>query len=154
MKYEVAARYDYYTDNVLLVVGFSDGVYRVDFNASKVEFSKDCFNIEQPDFILTTAEFTLKNLTEKKNVSDSVGTIMSKLFEGRTITRGDRTIEFVIEFLDTSIGKIPYHSHPDNVREVYLSMDAPFVGNVCPYNGMHEPFSDHTLAIKLIVQRH
>lgn len=61
--------------------------------------------------------------------------------------------DIVMEYLDTSNGKIPRHSHPEGVMEIYFSADMPDRAEICGYGGFHEPFCDHTIAVKLINKR-
>lgn len=133
-------------------VGIPEGVYAVNFDTKSVEFYAgismeqiSCLNI-----IMYSPEFTKADLKSKGGPYDPTG--KAKHFDcGCLKDRGFyKEYQFNMEYLDTSEGPISNHNHEKGVREVYLSVKEPFVGEVCGEGEFHEPFEEETLAVKLI----
>lgn len=61
-----------------------------------------------------------------------------------------KKVKLIIEYLDTTHGTIPLHSHKKGIREAYLSCKKPYIGTLCSYDESHKPFCNKTLAIKLV----
>lgn len=127
-------------------VEMDEGVYSISIERNHVCFEK---NVKLKDLIINTdfftAEFTEEDLVPKEDLEGVLCYPCSKLTVGRYLKK-----EIVIEYLDTTNGEIPRHNHPEGVMEVYLSTDSPYQGKICSFGEFHEPFCDHTLAIKII----
>lgn len=129
-----------------ILVETPDGVYLVNFERNHVCFEK---NVHISDIlvgnVLHECEFTAEDLMPKKGMNGvryypclntTVGHLLKK--------------DIVMEYLDTSAGRIPRHNHPGCAVEVYLSVDAPYTGMICGIGEFHEPFCDQTIAVKMI----
>ena len=129
-----------------VLVETADGVYSVSFDRERVCFEKD---VKLADLltnnVFLVAEFTEDDLIPKENFDGVLCYPCGKLTIGHRLRK-----EIIMEYLDTSNGQIPRHNHPDGVQEVYLSLDPPFEARICGFGRFHEPFCNHTLAVKVI----
>lgn len=145
MRFDFALRYD--KDNLICQISSLElrGGFLIDFNNESVEFIK---KYDLKDASLVSMNHTIiKNQMQPKILNGEKLSAKGYSFPEKTLKRKDKTLHIFIEYLE---GKIPYHTHPENTREAYLSLSKPYIGQVCGYNQGHETFSERTLAIKVI----
>lgn len=129
-------------------VGINAGVYKVQFDSSKnkVEFRKDKDILQNCEVLYVSTEIYENDLTPKHGTEGVLYFPCCELF----FRENGKRYKLIMEYLDTSFCKILTHGHPDNVTEVYLSVEEPYKGEVCDFCDVHQPFVNHTLAVKLI----
>lgn len=132
-----------------IFVGTSDGVYLVNFEHNHICFEEGA---KVSDLLIgdvsVTSEFTEDDLIPKKEFEGVRHYHCATATIGRFFKK-----DIIMEYLDTSNGKIPRHTHSDGVMEVYLSLDPPHIGKICGFGEFHEPFCNHTIAVKVIYRR-
>lgn len=122
------------------------GAYLINFNDSTVVFQKKVTRLKDACLISLNNNID-KQQMQPKMLNGKMLEAKGYRFQEKKITRAEKTFRIIIEYLE---GDIPYHMHPGNVREAYLSLERPFRGLVCDYDKGHSTFSKCTLAIKLI----
>lgn len=129
-------------------VGIEGGVYKIQFDSKtqKVEFRKIKDVLQNCEVLFVSTEFQENDLMPKKRTDGVLCYPCCELF----FTEDGKKYKLIMEYLDTSFAKISTHGHPENVTEVYLSVEAPYQGEVCEFGEVHQPFVDHTLAVKLV----
>lgn len=132
-----------------ILVDTGAGVYSINLDRNRICFEK---NVKLSDLltnnIFLVSEFTESDLIPKENFDGVLHYPCGKLQVGSCFRK-----ELIMEYLDTSGGQIPRHSHPEGVQEIYLSLDPPYEGKLCSFGCFHEPFCNHTLAIKVVYKR-
>lgn len=129
-------------------VGVKDGVYKVQFdsNTQKVEFRRVKDVLQNCEILYVSTEFYDCDLMPKRG---NDGVLCYPCCELHFSENGKK-YTLIMEYLDTSFAKLATHGHPENVTEVYLSVEEPYRGEVCEFGNVHQPFVDHTLAVKLV----
>lgn len=164
MRFRVNVWYNCKEDNLLACIYLpkKSGAYWVNFNSREVKYYSynDVRHMlqttigdekEGPD-ISIRFKFSESEMTKKTATPEIIGKVMSIVLGNITWFKGGKELNLLVEYLDTTYGKIQKHYHPGKVREVYLSTHSPYGGEVCGYGEAHEPFSNHTIAIKFIVK--
>lgn len=129
-----------------LVVG-SKGCYCVDLSDKTVRFSSKLESLESPMSIILSRKCDFVGDVEPLDSPYNPSGKAMHYEWGRVNVKG---ISFILDYLDTTKGKILRHPHVGKVVEVYMSAKAPFVGTICDIGEEHEPFADETIAVKLI----
>lgn len=140
-------------DEVIVVLGLEKGVYVGKFVEGAVSFF-DKLKFDQA-FEVLKKQFDLGNIIAFE--FDENGLIPKPGFPGVlyrpcgiiTVTSLKRKKRLIIEYLDTTKGTIPLHKHQPWEREIYFSCEEKFEGRVCDYNQQHQPFAEHTFAVKM-----
>lgn len=126
-----------------------EGVYSI--NSISGEWNKICFEKGEKLSNLIVTDISMKSeFTEKDLIPKTPFDGVLCYPCGKLILNDHFIKEIIVEYLDTSGGNIPRHNHPDGVEEFYLSLDEPFKGKHCKFGEFHEPFCNHTLAIKIV----
>lgn len=145
MKLELAAMVD--GNHVVSVyVGIPRGVYAVHFDNKHVCFEEGTklSGLFQTG-IMMVSRFGEQDLIPKENFPGVL------CFPCGTLTVGkDGHKKIIMEYIDTTNGPIKRHNHPEGIVEVYLSADQPYHGEVCGLGEFHNPFCNHTIAVKVI----
>ena len=129
-------------DGKKVAILFPFGSYRVDFGHKKVEFTKNKFQLYDPD-IKFEMEFCENMLTPKQGFEG-----VRHYLDSIDIHSYDYKVD--IEYLDTTHGKIEMHSHQEGVEEVYVSVEEPYRGEICSNGESHKPWAAKTVAVKII----
>lgn len=183
MDLRITGRYCNEYDNFFVSITLprrTEAAYLIDFNTRKVFFYQgeadlkrlflrgltyedDPYHMWRGHDTSINSSFSEADMEEKIGVSGITGTVMSCIVGRAQFVKDGKELELIAEYLDTTNGKLPKHSHPNlkhptkpnctgKVREAYLNADSPYGrGEVCGYGEFHEPFTDHTIAIKVIV---
>lgn len=124
-----------------------EGVYRVDFAEKTVEFIPGELELENVPMVMLGINIPIEDyLVPLDSPYNSSGNAMHYEW-GQVNVGGDRCI---LDYLDTREGEISLHPHKGNVKEVYLSAEAPYSGEICDVGEYHKPFTEKTIAVKII----
>ncbi len=144
----VKGRFNFRPNLPEIYVGIEDGMYKVqfDFKFRKVEFQKEKGALQNCEILFVSTNFYEGDLIPKEGTEQVLCYPCGELY----FTERGKKYKLEMEYLDMSFEKIQKHGHPENVAEVYLSVEEPYKGEICGYGGVHEPFAKKILAIKLI----
>lgn len=139
--------------NVVVYVGIPAGTFVVDFTEgtakllSKTKLKDVAMAIAEGTIIPNVLEYEF----DDQDLKPKEGFPGVKSYKGATVKLHDGIAwrKLLIEYLDTTGGSIPMHKHNPGEKEVYISADFPFEGRFCNLGESHEPFAEHTIAVKL-----
>ena len=120
-------------------VTFDRGYYRVNWSTGEVEFSKGKLKKAQH------YKHSNQCLLDMRHLENTPGENAKKVPNCCILETAYDT--YILEYID---GPVSSHINPDNVEEVYLSIQPPFKGEFCYRHQSHQTFCDKTLALKRI----
>lgn len=124
-----------------------EGVYRVDLGEKSIEFIPGELEENVNAMIHLSVNIPIDDYLEPLDSPyNPTGKAMHYEW-GQINVHGTKVI---LDYLDTTKGKISLHPHKGRIREVYLSTKRPFCGEICDVGEYHEPFTDNTVAVKVI----
>lgn len=124
-----------------------EGVYRVDLGEKSIEFIPGEFEENINAMVHLSVNIPIDDyLVPLDSPYNPTGNVMHYEW-GQINVHGTKVI---LDYLDTTEGEISLHPHKGNVKEVYLSSKRPFCGEICDVGEYHKPFTDKTVAVKLI----
>lgn len=124
-----------------------EGCYRIDLTDKTVDFIPGKLEMDKVPMIMLKVNMPFENYLEPLNSPyNPTGKAMHYEW-GHINVKGTQCI---LDYLDTTEGEISLHPHKGKVIEVYLSAEYPYVGEICAVGEYHKPFTEKTIAVKII----